>query len=138
MEDKDLFAPLKQRDLEGNNGNEERTDSAAEKVKYFNKLDEAIEMICLSISRYLLFYVSRATTPDVVSTTLEGLFSKQDAMRVHQLENELISLSPIHFSNLQEFLTKFKSLLVELISCGKSSTVRIPFLEPRCISWMDQ
>jgi hypothetical protein len=54
----------------------------------------------------------------VVWTTLEGLFGKQDVMRVHQLENEIISISPIHFSNLQEFFTKFKSLLVELNACG--------------------
>ena len=39
-------------------------------------------------------------------------------MRVHQLENELISLSPIHFTNLQELFTKFKSILVELNACG--------------------
>jgi hypothetical protein len=75
-------------------------------------------MICLSISRYLLFHVSRATTPNVVWTTLEGLFDKQDAMRVHQLENELISINPIHFNNLQELFTKFKSLLIELNACG--------------------
>jgi hypothetical protein len=54
----------------------------------------------------------------VVWTTLEGLFGKQDTMRVHQLENELISLSPIHFSNLQELFTKLKSLLIELNACG--------------------
>jgi hypothetical protein len=39
-------------------------------------------------------------------------------MRVHQMENELISLSPIHFINLQELFTKFKSLLIELNACG--------------------
>jgi hypothetical protein len=99
-------------------GMEKEPTTTAEKVKYFNKLDEAIGMICLSISIYLLFHVSRATTPDVVSTTLEGLFSKQDEMRVHQLENELISLSLVHFRNLQELFTKFKSLLVELNICG--------------------
>jgi hypothetical protein len=82
-------------------GTEKEPNVAVEKIKYFYKLDEAIGMICLSISRYLLFHVSRATTPDVVLTTLEGLFGKQDAMRVHQLENEIISLSPIHFINLQ-------------------------------------
>ena len=99
-------------------GTEKELTAAAEKIKYFNKLDEAIGMIFLSISIDLLFHVSGATTPDVVWTTLEGLFDKQDAMRVHQLENELISLSPIHFSNLQEFFTKFKSLLIELNACG--------------------
>jgi hypothetical protein len=80
---------------------EKELTAVAENIKYFNKLDEAIGMICLSISRDLLFHVSRDTTPDVVWTTLEGLFSKQDAMKVHQLENELISLSPIHFRNLK-------------------------------------
>ena len=39
-------------------------------------------------------------------------------MRVHQLENEVIFLSPIHFSNLQKFFTNFKSLLIELNACG--------------------
>jgi hypothetical protein len=79
-------------------GMEKEPTVAVEKIKYFNKLDESIGMICLSISIYLLFHVSGATTPDVVWTTLEGLIGKQDAMRVHQLENELISLSQIHFS----------------------------------------
>jgi hypothetical protein len=99
-------------------GTEKEPTAVGEKTKYFNKLDESIGLICLSIFRDLLFHVSRATTPDVVGTTLEGLFSKQDAMRVHQLENELISLSPINFSNLQEFFTNFKSLLIELNACG--------------------
>ena len=82
-------------------GTKKEPTAAAEKIKYFNKLYEEIGMICLSISRDLLFHVSGATIPDVVWTTLEGLFDKQDAMRVHQLENELISLSTIHFINLQ-------------------------------------
>ena len=89
-----------------------------EKIKYFNKLDELIGLICLSISREFLFHVSEATILDAVWTTLEGLFGKQDEMRVHELENELISPSPTHFSNLQEYFTKFKSLLIELDACG--------------------
>jgi hypothetical protein len=99
-------------------GTEKEPTVATEKIKYFNKLYEAIRLICLSFSRDLLFHVSGATTPDVVWTTLEGLFGKQDAMRVHQLENELTSLSPIHFGNLQELFTNFKSLLIELNACG--------------------
>jgi hypothetical protein len=99
-------------------GMEKESTATTEKIKYFNKLYESIGMIFLSISIYLLFHVSEATIPDVVWTTLEGLFNKQDAMRVHQLKNELISLSPIHFRNLKEFFTNFKSLLIELNSCG--------------------
>jgi hypothetical protein len=99
-------------------GTEKEPTAAVEKIKYFNKLYEAIGLIFLSISKHLLFHVSRATTPDVVWTKLEGLFGKKDAMRVDQLENELISLSPIHFRNLEEFFTKFKSLLFELNARG--------------------
>jgi hypothetical protein len=99
-------------------GTEKEPTIAVEKIKYFNKLDEAIGLIFLSISIDLLFHVSGPTTPDVVWTTLEGLFGKQDAMRVHQLENELKSLSPIHFNKLKELFTNFKSHLVELNTCG--------------------
>ena len=99
-------------------GTKTKTASVVEKIEYFNKLDEAIGLIFLSISWELLFHVSRATTPDVVWTILEGLFGKHDEMRVNQLENELISLSPTHFSNLKEYFTKFKSLLIELDACG--------------------
>ena len=47
-------------------GTETEPTSAVEKIKYFNKLDEEIGLICLSISRELLFHVSGATTLDVV------------------------------------------------------------------------
>jgi hypothetical protein len=47
-------------------GTEKEPTVAAEKIKYFNKLDEETRMMCLSISRHLLFHVRGATTPDVV------------------------------------------------------------------------
>lgn len=83
-------------------GMETEPTSTMENIKHFNKLDEEIRLICLSISGKLLFHVNGATTLDAVCTTLEGLFGKQDDMRMHQVENELISLSPTHFINLQE------------------------------------
>ena len=39
-------------------------------------------------------------------------------MRGHQLENELITLSPTHFEMIQDFFTKFKSLVLQLKQCG--------------------
>ena len=39
-------------------------------------------------------------------------------MRGHLLEVELNSLDPKKFDNLQDFFTKFKSLLRELKDCG--------------------
>jgi hypothetical protein len=47
-------------------GTEKEPTIAAEKIKYLNKLDEEIGLIFLSISRDIIFHVSRATTLDVV------------------------------------------------------------------------
>jgi hypothetical protein len=48
---------------------------------------------------------------------LEGLFGKKDEMHGHILENELISLNPRNYENLQDFFTKFKALLLQLKGC---------------------
>ena len=49
---------------------------------------------------------------------LESLFRKKDDLRGHQLENELISLRPSEFKTIEEFITKFKSLVIFLKRCG--------------------
>jgi hypothetical protein len=49
---------------------------------------------------------------------LEGLFGKQDEMRGHMLEVELNTLDPKSFDNIQDFFTKFKSLILSLGECG--------------------
>ena len=64
---------------------------AVEKAKYFNKLDEAYGLLCLSISREFLFHLKNLTSPKEVWEKLESLFGKTDELRGHQLENELIS-----------------------------------------------
>ena len=99
-------------------GTEVEPNSAIEKSKFFNRLDEAFGMLCLSISKDLLFHVDNLTTPNEVWLKLEALFGKTDEMRGHQLENELISLSPAHFETIQYFFTKFKSLVLQLKKCG--------------------
>jgi hypothetical protein len=45
---------------------------------------------------------------------LEGLFGKQDEMQGHMLEVELNTLDPKSFDNIQDFFTKFKSLILSL------------------------
>jgi hypothetical protein len=52
--------------------------------------------------------------PQRVWTKLEELFGKQDELRAYSLDNELIGLNPSNFDSLQEYFTKFKSLLVHL------------------------
>ena len=53
-------------------------------------------------------------TPKEIWDKLASLFDKQDELRVHQLENELISIHPSSFETLNEFFTKFKNLIFQL------------------------
>jgi len=87
-------------------------------MRFFNRMDESFGLICTSISRYLMFHIDTASTPNEVWKKLKDLFGQQDVLHVHHLENELIGLSPASFSSLQAFFTKFKSLLTQLKSCN--------------------
>ena len=69
-------------------------------------------MICLSISRDLLFHIDGLKSPNEVWDKLVEIFGKTYEMRGHQIENELISLSPSSFESLQLYFSKFKSLVL--------------------------
>ena len=71
-----------------------------EKSKYFNRLDEAFGMLCLSISRELLFHVDSISTPNEVWLMIKYLFGKTDESRGHQFKNELITLIPAYFETI--------------------------------------
>ena len=89
-------------------GTKVEPNSAVEKSKYFNKLDEAYGWLCLSISRELIFHLDSLTSPKEVWEKLESLFGKTDELCGHHLENEMISLSPAHYDTIQYIFTKFK------------------------------
>ena len=76
-------------------------NAAIEKIKWHNRRDEAYGLLDLSISRDLLFHIDILTSPNEVWENLEEIFGKTNEMRGHQLENELISLSPNSFESLQ-------------------------------------
>ena len=82
-----------------------------DKEKYFNRLDEAFGYLSLSISLNIRFHIKGLNTPKDIWDNIASLFDKQDEMRVHQLENELISLNPSNFETMNEFFTKFKNLI---------------------------
>ena len=86
-------------------------NAATEKIKWHNRRDEAYGLLCLSISRDLLFHLDGLTSPDEVWEKLFDHFGKTDEMRGHQIENELISLSPNSFESLQLYFSKFKALV---------------------------
>ena len=89
-------------------------NAAAEKIKWHNRRDEAYGLLCLSISRDLLFHLDGLTSPNEVWENLVDIFGKTDDMRGHQIENELISLSPNSFESLQLYFSKFKALVLQL------------------------
>ena len=87
-------------------GTEVEPNSVVEKLKFFNRLDEAFGMLYLNISRDLLFHVDGISTPNEVWLNIETLFGNTDEMRGHQLENQLIALIPTHFEKIQDFFIK--------------------------------
>ena len=87
-------------------------NAAVEKIKWHNRRDEAYGLLCLSISRDLLFHLDVLTSPNDVWENLVDIFGNIDEMRGHQIENELISLSPSSFESLQVYFSKFKALVL--------------------------
>ena len=89
-------------------------NAATEKIKWHNMRDEAYGLLCLSISRDLLFHLDSLKYPSEVWEKIEDIFGKRDDMRGHQIENELISLSPSSFESLQLYFSKFNAFVVQL------------------------
>ena len=63
---------------------------AVEKIKWHNRRDEVYGLLCLNISRYLLFHLDGLTSQKEVWEKVQALFGKKDKMRGHQLESDLI------------------------------------------------
>jgi hypothetical protein len=92
--------------------------STIKKSKYFNHMDEAHSLLCMSVYLDLWFHIDACTTLNGIWTTLAGLFRKHDKMRGHMLEVELNYLDPKRFDNIHDFFMEFKSLLLNLKRCG--------------------
>ena len=75
-------------------------------------------MICIRILRDLVFRVDNMTIPNEVWIMIEALFGNIDEMRGHHIENEMISLIPAYYETIQDFFTKFKSLVLQLKQYG--------------------
>lgn len=90
---------------------------AIEKSKYLNYMDEAHESICMCISPELQFHLSACNTPNEIWKKVEELYEKQDEMKGHLLEVELLSLYPQNYDRIQDFFTKYNDLLLQLKGC---------------------
>ena len=99
-------------------GIEAEPQQCFDKSKFMNWLDEAFRFMCIHISRDILFHLEGLKTPKEVWDNIESLFGKQDEIRGHILENELIALQPNNFKTFQQFFLKYKSLVLQCKQCG--------------------
>ena len=93
---------------------EAEPNAAIEKIKWHNWRDESYGLLCLGISRDLFFHLDGLKSSNEVWEKLDYIFGKTDEMRGHQIEHELISLSPSSFESLQLYFSKFKALVLQL------------------------
>ena len=84
-----------------------------ERNKFLNHCDEAFGYLCSYISRDLLFHLEGLRTPRESWEKLDSLFNKQYELWRHILENELVSLNPSSFNTIEQFFSKFKSLVLQ-------------------------
>ena len=89
-------------------------NASTEKIKWHNRRDETYGILCLSISRDLLFHLDELTSPNEVWENIVDIFGNIDDMRGHEIKNDLISLSPSSFESLQLYFPKFKALVLQL------------------------
>ena len=85
---------------------------ATEKIKCHNRRDEAYGILCLGVSRDLLFHLNGLTSPNEVWEKLVEIFGKTYEMRGHQIKNEFLSFNPSSFESLQIYFTNFKALVL--------------------------
>jgi hypothetical protein len=108
-------------------GKEKEPTDDEKKVKWDNRNDEARGLIGMSISPDLRFHLQEIDDPDEAWEKLESVFGKHNIIRAHQLENQILTLSPNDFSCIEDYLSKFKTLRILCEECN------IKLEEERCI-----
>ena len=99
-------------------GREVEPQQYVEKYEFLNRLDESFGFIRIHISRDLLFHLEELGTPKEAWDKLESLFGKQDELKAHIMENELIALQPSTFETIQQFFSKYKAQVLQCKQCG--------------------
>ena len=92
---------------------EAKPHQPVEKNKFLNHCDETFGYLCTHISRDLLFHLKGLRTPKEAWEKLEYLFGKQHELWGYIMDNELVDLHPNNFETIEQFFTKFKSLVVQ-------------------------
>jgi hypothetical protein len=81
----------------------------------------------MSISPDLRFHLQGIDDPDEAWENIQFVFRKHKIIQAHQIENQILTLSPIEFSCIEDYLSKFKTLIILCAKCN------IKLEEERCI-----
>jgi hypothetical protein len=81
----------------------------------------------MSISPDLRFHLQQIDKPKEAWEKIKFVFRKHNIIRAQQLENQVLNLSPSDFSCIEDYLSKFKTLIILCEEC------KINMEEDRCI-----
>jgi hypothetical protein len=65
----------------------------------------------MSISLDLRFHLKSIVKPKEAWEKIESMFGKHNIIRAQQLENQVLALSPNDFYCIEDYLSKFKTLI---------------------------
>ena len=68
--------------------------------------------MCIHISRELLFHIDGLENWKELCEKIGSLFGKKDELMGHILQNDIKELQPNNFKTIQQFFSKFKSLIM--------------------------
>jgi hypothetical protein len=91
-------------------GKETTPTDVDKKAKWDNRNDEARGLIRMSISPDLRFHLQTIDKPKEDWEKIEYVFGKHNIIRAQRLENQVLTLIPSHFSFIEDYLSKFKTL----------------------------
>ena len=84
------------------------------------KKDGAMGVITTYISRYIRVHTSEIECPHSVWTKLKTMLNKINGEVMH-IEKYLISLEPLSFDHIEDYLTRIKELQLKLGECHKDN-----------------
>jgi hypothetical protein len=87
------------------------------KFKWSNKNDVARGLIRISIYHDLRFHLQQIDKLDEAWENIEFVFVKHNIVQAQQLENKVLTLSPSDFSCIEDYPSKFKTLIILCEEC---------------------
>jgi hypothetical protein len=71
--------------------------------------------MCISLD--LRFHLQQIDKPDEAWENIESVFGKHNIIPAQQLENQVLALGPSDLSFIEDYLSKFKTLIILCEEC---------------------